>query len=67
MTNDEEPVEKALMVSSSIAVKSEDSANSNLATLMAPDQWNLCPVSYGNLCQGEHQRLCQGEHQCRVE
>ena len=34
--NDEEPIEKALMASSSVAVTSEDSANSNLATLMAP-------------------------------
>ena len=36
MANDEEPVEKALMASSSVAVTSEDSANSNLVTLMAP-------------------------------
>ena len=36
MANDKEPVEKALMASSSVAVTSEDSANSNLATLMAP-------------------------------
>ena len=36
MANDEEPVEKALMALSSVAVTSEDSANSNLATLMAP-------------------------------
>ena len=36
MANDEEPVEKALMASSSVAVTSKDSANSNLATLMAP-------------------------------
>ena len=36
MANDEEPVEEALMVSSSDAVTSENSANSNLATLMAP-------------------------------
>ena len=34
--NDEEPVEKALMASSSAAVTSEDSANSSLAILMAP-------------------------------
>ena len=34
MANDEEPVEKALMASSSIAVKSEDSVNSNPAILM---------------------------------
>ena len=36
MANDKEPVEKALMASSSVAVTSEDSANSNLATLMTP-------------------------------
>ena len=36
MANDEEPVENALMVSSSVVVTSEDSANSNVATLMAP-------------------------------
>ena len=36
MTNDEEPVEKALMASSSVAVTSEGSASSKLATLMAP-------------------------------
>ena len=36
MANDEEPVEKALMASSSVAITSEDSANCNLATLMAP-------------------------------
>ena len=36
MANDEESVEKALMASSSVAVTSVDSANSNLATLMAP-------------------------------
>ena len=36
MANDEEPVEKALMASSSLAVIFEDSANSNLVTLMAP-------------------------------
>ena len=36
MANDEEPVEKAVMTSSSVAVTSEDSVNSNLATLMAP-------------------------------
>ena len=34
MVNGEEPVEKVLMASSSVAVKSEDSVNSNLATLM---------------------------------
>ena len=34
--NDEEPVEKALLVLSSVAVTSEDSANSNLAILMPP-------------------------------
>ena len=36
MANDEEPVEKAFMASSSVAITSEDSVNSNLATLMAP-------------------------------
>ena len=36
MANNEEPVEKALMASSSVAVTSKDSANTNLATLMAP-------------------------------
>ena len=36
MANDEEPVEKAFMTSSSVAITSEDSINSNLATLMAP-------------------------------
>ena len=36
MANDEEPVKKALMASSSVAVTSKDSANSNLAALMAP-------------------------------
>ena len=36
MANDEEPVEKALMASSSVTITSEDSASSNLATLMAP-------------------------------
>ena len=65
MVNNENPVEKALMASSSVAVTSEESASSNLATLMA--QRNLCPVSYGNLCQGGYQCLCQGEHQRRVE
>ena len=34
--NDEESVEKALLASSSVAVTSEDSANSNLAILMPP-------------------------------
>ena len=34
--NDEEPVEKALMALSPVAVTSKDSANSNLAILMAP-------------------------------
>ena len=33
--NDEEPVEKALMTSSSVAVTSDDNANSNLSTLVA--------------------------------
>ena len=36
MANDEEPVEKALIVLSSVAVTSEDSVDSNLATLLAP-------------------------------
>ena len=36
IANDEEPVEKALIASSSVAVTSEDSANSNLVTVMAP-------------------------------
>ena len=36
IANDEDPVEKALMASSLVAVTSKDSANSNLATLMAP-------------------------------
>ena len=36
MANDEESVEKALMVSSSVAVASEGIVNSNLATLLAP-------------------------------
>ena len=34
MANDEEPVEKALVASSSVAVTFEDSVNSNFATLM---------------------------------
>ena len=38
MAKDEEPVEKALMASTSAAVTSEDSANSNFATLMAPGE-----------------------------
>ena len=38
MANDEEPVEKAIMTSSSVAITSEDSVNSNLATLMAPSE-----------------------------
>ena len=36
MTNDEKPIEKAFMASSSVAVTSEDSVNSNLATVMPP-------------------------------
>ena len=36
MANDEEPVEKALMVSSSFAITSKNSASSRLAILMAP-------------------------------
>ena len=42
--NDEEPVEKALMASSSVAVTSEDSANSNLSTLMAPAKFSIGEV-----------------------
>ena len=81
MANDEEPVEKALMASSSVTVTCEDSANSNLATLMAPAEslpgevreplsgGASTPLSGGvsTPCQGEHQRLCQGEHRRRVE
>ena len=36
MANDEEPVEKVLMASLWVAVTSKDSANRNLATLVAP-------------------------------
>ena len=36
MLNDEEPVEKALMASSSVAMTSKDSASSSLAILMVP-------------------------------
>ena len=36
MANAEEPVEKAFMASSSVAITFEDSVNSSLATLMAP-------------------------------
>ena len=36
MANDEESVEKAFMTLSSVAITSEDSVNSNFATLMAP-------------------------------
>ena len=36
MANDEEPVEKALMDSSSVAITSKDSASSSLAILRAP-------------------------------
>ena len=36
MANDEESAQKALMASSSVSTTSEDSANSDLATLMAP-------------------------------
>ena len=42
--NDEEPVEKALMASSSVAVTSEDSANSSLAILVAPAEYLLGEV-----------------------
>ena len=44
MTNDEEPVEKAIMASSSAAVTSEDSANSKLSTLVAPAEHLLGEV-----------------------
>ena len=63
--NDEEPIEKALMASSSVAVISEDSANSNLATLVAPAEYFLGEVR--EPLSGEHQRLRQGEHRRRVE
>ena len=73
MANDEEPVEKALMASSSVAVTSKDSANSNLATFMASAE-SLPggvrePLSgeHQRLGQGEHQHLYRGEHQRRVE
>ena len=36
MANADEPVEKALMDSSSVAITSKDSASSSLAILMAP-------------------------------
>ena len=39
MANDEEPVKKALMASSSVVVTSKDSTNSNFATLMAPAEY----------------------------
>ena len=42
--NNGEPVEKALMASSSVAVTSEDSANSNLTTLVAPADYLLGEV-----------------------
>ena len=42
--NNGEPVEKALMASSSVAVTSEDSANSNLTTLVAPAEYLLGEV-----------------------
>ena len=38
MANDEEPFERALMALSSVAVTSEDSVNSNLATLMVDNE-----------------------------
>ena len=38
MANDEEPVEKALMASSSVAVAFEDSVNSNFATHMVASE-----------------------------
>ena len=36
MANDEEPVEKALVASSSVAITSKDGASSSLTILMAP-------------------------------
>ena len=42
--DDEEPVEKAFMTSLSVAVTSEDSANSNLSTLVAPAEYLLGEV-----------------------
>ena len=42
--NDEEPVEKTLMTSSSVVVTSEDSANSNISTLVAPAEYLLGEV-----------------------
>ena len=39
MANDGEPVDKALMASSSVAVTSEDSASSNFVTFMAPAEF----------------------------
>ena len=38
MANDEEPTEKVIMASSSVAVTSEDSVNSNLATFMVDSE-----------------------------
>ena len=44
MADDEEPVEKALMASSSVAVTSKYSTNSNLANLMVPAESLPCEV-----------------------
>ena len=67
IVNEEEPVEKALMASSSVAVTLHPRTAPAVTSLPLEHQRNLCPVRYGNFCQGEHQRLCQGEHQRRVE
>ena len=58
MVNDEELVEKALVASSSVAVTSEDSANSNLATLMAPAE--SLPGEVREPLSGGHKRLMSG-------
>ena len=63
--NDEEPVEKALMASSSVAVTSEDSANSNLVTLTAPA--NSLPGEVREPLSGGASTPLSGEHQRRVE
>ena len=60
MANDEEPVEKALMASSSVAITSEYSANSNHTTLMAPAE-SLPGELRGSLSGGASTPL-SGEH-----
>ena len=65
MANDEEPIEKALMASSSVAVTSENSANSNLATLMAPAE--SLPGELREPLSGGASTPLSGEHQRRVE